>query len=660
MIKNRKNKRNMVMLLAGTMALTGFAAEMPISVLSENVSVVSAAGAMVYDTQNGIATMGTGTGQITISGNSGQPLQGKQFSVYKLFYAENSRDGESINYTFNPTYEQALKNVVAQALSKGGTQISAGQVTEYMVLDYIQSLNTNPVEGTQAEQTLEGSYSSFRYFVESIRDEIVKQQVPQEIVRVKDVRGDNTVLLSGLEYGYYVVDEVSAVEETHSASSLCMVDTINPTSEISIKSDYPSVTKKIQEDDANADITDADRWNDIGDYEIGQTVPYRYDSNIPNMNGYHTYYYAWHDKMDDALTFHPDSVVITITGKDKSGKDKTYTLAKAEYTITTPGTGNETFHIAVSDIKAIVDREFDQKNNLGENVYGQSVLLTYNATLNENAAKETGRPGFENDVRLEFSNDADSDHSGSTGYTPWDTVVCFTYKLNVEKLNDHQKTLSGAKFRLYSDEKCENEVYVKEGNGGYIVINRDQVGGKDHTGGSVPGEAVEMVSSEEGVFTIFGLDGGTYYLKETDAPDGYRVLKTPITLTVTPTFTTSRDTYVKGSGATEEVLQKLEAAAHIESFYDGLVGTEDQTLETDVAEGSMNMTVINKVGKNLPVTGTSAVIIMFTAGTALMTGAIVKSRKKKRKVERIVNEKKVGYKSSIHIRVSALLFPSFK
>ena len=27
-------------------------------------------------------------------------------------------------------------------------------------------------------------------------------------------------------------------------------------------------------------------WNDIGDYEIGQTVPYKYESNIPNMNGY--------------------------------------------------------------------------------------------------------------------------------------------------------------------------------------------------------------------------------------------------------------------------------------------------------------------------------------------------------------------------------------
>ena len=97
-----------------------------------------------------------------------------------------------------------------------------------------------------------------------------------------------------------------------------------------------------------------------------------------------------------------------------------------------------------------------------------------------------GRAGFENAVRLEYSNNPDSDGNGSTGTTPWDTVVCFTYKINGLKVNNHNKLLKNAKFRLYSDENCTNEVYVKESPNGYVVMNRDSLGGTDHTWRSTP------------------------------------------------------------------------------------------------------------------------------------------------------------------------------
>ena len=208
-------------------------------------------------------------------------------------------------------------------------------------------------------------------------------------------------------------------------------------------------------------------------------------------------------------------------------------------------------------------------------------------------------------------------------------MVCFTYKLNVQKVNDHNKTLAEAKFRLYSDEECKNEVYVKEGKDSYIVINRDFVGGKDHIGGTAPSEAVEMQSSADGTFIIYGLDSGTYYLKEIDAPDGYRLLLDPIILQVKPTFTTDRDSYVKGEGATDKTLAKLEATAHIESFYNGATDISDNVLNTDVIEGSANLTVINQVGKKLPITGTSTTIIILLVGTGLMAFALIRSRKQK-------------------------------
>lgn len=573
--------------------------------------------------------MGNGIAHIDIKGNDGQTLVGKEFNVYQLFFAENAKGGESINYTFNPAYAPAIKNVVARNLTKAGQTVTAAEVTEYMAIDYIQTLNSNPVEGATTDQKLEGRYSEFRYFVEELRDEIVKLDIMHDTVAVKNIMTGNIVRLDGLPYGYYVIDEVSNVEGSHSAGSLCMVDTANPTAQITIKSDYPSVTKKIQEDDPNQDIVNADRWNDIGDYEIGQNVPYQFTSNVPDMNGYDTYYYAWHDVMDSALTFKKNSVKITISGT-VNGKTKTYTLGTSEFAVNDSLENGETFIVSIENLKAIVDREFDEMNNNKENVYGQKVVLTYTATLNDTAAVNAGRPGFENDVRLEFSNDPDSTGEGSTGYTPWDTVVCFTYRLNPLKTNDHDKVLSGAKFRLYSDADCKNEVFVKEGNGGYIVINRDATGGKDHTGGTEPDTAIEMVSSADGTFTIFGLDSGTYYLKETDAPDGYRQLLDPIKLDLKATFTTERDSYVKGDGATDKILTAFSGTANIKTFFDGIGNTENKKLETSVEEGSANITIINKVGKKLPITGTPAVMVMMTAGAALMSGAIVKSRKKKK------------------------------
>ncbi|MBY0756315.1 isopeptide-forming domain-containing fimbrial protein [Clostridium sardiniense] len=567
-------------------------------------------------TPNGIADFGKGKASITINGNNGnQVLIGKKFNVYKLFNAQNSTGGDSINYTVNPEYAQALKNIIGKYLNK-----TPNSVTEYEIIDYIQSLNNNKVEGANHNQANEGRYSDFRYFVEDLRNEIVRLGIKSDVVDVTEVRKDNSIQLTGLEFGYYIVDEVSAVAGTHSASSLCMVNTANPNVTMQVKSDFPTVIKKIKEDDNISSVGD-NGWNDIGDFEVGQTVPYKFESNVPNMNGYHTYYYAWHDKMDEALTFNKDSVSIKIS--DEIGKS--YTLKNNEFNvIEKPGNG-ETFKVEIKDIKSIVDREFNKKNSLGENVYGQKVTLSYNATLNDKASNDTGRPGFENDVKLEFSNNPDGDGNGSTGETPWDTVVCFTYKINGLKVNDNNVKLENAKFRLYSDKECKNEVYVKKGANGYIVINRDSA-----TNG-VPKEAVEMVSNEKGEFNIIGLDQGTYYLKETQAPNGYRPLLDPIEISIVPTFTKDRNSYIKGYGATDKTLQRLDATAKVKGFWGGIFNEDNLTLDTNVSDGSLNVTVINKVESKLPATGSTATLYLVGIGSVLMAGSIVLLKKSKKK-----------------------------
>lgn len=577
--------------------------------------VYAAEATQTYATPNGVADFGKGNASITITPNAGQSLVGKKFQVYKLFDAENAVDNESINYTWNNDYKTVLQTVVGKKLNK-----SASSVTEYDVIDYIQTLNTNKVEGAQADQKLEGRYSNYRHFVEALRDELVKEGLSPNTVNVTDVNAvDGSVKFSGLGYGYYLTDEVTAVQDTHSAASLILTNTANPNAQVNIKSDYPTLIKKINEDDNNVG------WNDIGDYEIGQTVPYYHDTYVPDMNGYQTYKMIFHDKMDNALTFNKDSVSITISNNKKS-----YTLKSNEFKVV-ENSGEDTFYAEIPDLKAIVDKQFPEGMNNNENTYGQSVRLNYNATLNDNASTRTGRAGFENAVRLEYSNNPDSDGNGSTGTTPWDTVVCFTYKINGLKVNNHNKLLKNAKFRLYSDENCTNEVYVKESPNGYVVMNRDSLGGTDHSGGARPSSAVEMASDAKGVFTILGLDQGTYYLKETDSPAGYRELQDPIVITIKPTFTDERNNYNAGEGATDKTLKTLEATAHVKEFLNGAYKESDTNLKTDVTDGSANITVVNYVGTKLPITGSNLTMICLGVGTITVIGALALDKKRKNK-----------------------------
>lgn len=605
--------KNKIVRICAAMLL---AASMITGVAGTNTRVMAAT---TYEGKGGVYQFKQGEASIKICGNENQTLLGKTFRVYQLFDAENAMGNESIQYTFHPKYQAALQKIVGKKLSK-----TPSTVTEYEVIDYIQSLHTNVVEGANTLQKPEGAYSSFRYFIEELRNEIEEQDMEGIEIKIESEKEDHSVELTGLEYGYYLIDEITTVSGTHAAASMCMVSTSNPSASFQIKSDYPSIIKKIQEDDRREEIGQ-NGWNDIGDYAIGQTVPYQFQSVIPNINGYSSYYYAWHDVMDQALSLQKDSIKITIEQQEGENiPEKTYQLKTNEFELLeNPGNG-DTFQVVISDIKEIVDREFKNQNLSNENVYGQKVTLEYQATLNEKAVQIRTKPGFENDVRLEFSNDPDQNHSDSRGFTPWDTVVCFTYKMHVSKENNKGLLLAGAKFRLYKDEECTQEIYVKETEDGYIVMHEDLVERE-----SVLNQAVEMMSDEDGGFTIYGLDSETYYLKETKAPQGYRVLKDPIELKIEATFPADRNSYLKGEAMQNQTLLSLKATAKVKTFLSGILEEEDQELQTNIVDGSLYLTVINHIGTKLPVTGSSMMLVLLVVGTGMMTVALRGKKKEK-------------------------------
>ena len=528
------------------------------------------------NTVNGIVDYNNGQAKIRILPNGNQSLVSKQFAVYKLFQAQISNT--SINYFYNEEYKDVIEDVVSNRLNKDS-------ISEYEVIDYIQSL--------------EDHSSSLRELIEEIRDQLVSQGYSSDTFTVTNTLEDGSIEIQGLQPGYYMIDEITSVQDTHSAASLILLDTADDSCDIQIKSDYPSIIKKIEEDDLNIG------WNDIGDYEIGQSIPYKYETYIPDIKAYNTYKMIFHDIMDEALTFDSDSVQIQI-----SDSEKTYTVPSNQYSIV-ENTDNESFIVQISDIKSIIDQQFS-------NGYGQKVLFTYNAYLNEKAKDRSGRAGFENKVALEFSNNPDTDGTNDTGMTPWDSVVCFTYQINAVKTNEENQSLQGAKFRLYRDENGTQEIKLKKVENVYVVMNEDYLSNA---------ESDEMISDENGLFNISGLDQGTYYLKETQAPDGYRKIQDSIKIVITPEFTTDRNSYYENQGASDQVLETLSANCEIKQFLNGLLNSGSKALQTDVQTGSIQLKIVNQTGSKLPVTGSSMTLILLAGGSLLMIAGLYNLRK---------------------------------
>lgn len=538
-----------VMLMAAMLAMTPLipaAACAPAYAM--DTAVLSAAGTV---------QAGGGPASIVLKPSSAsQTLQGRRFTLYRLFEAEPAAGGESVVYRFDPETEAAVKQAVAAGLG-----IQAGAVGEQQAVDYVASLS--------------GQDSALRQFLSTVQDHL--QPAQGESFRVDSTAADGSFTIAGLDYGWYMADEEGTdISGSHAAASLLMVSTAAPSVQIKVKSDYPQLIKQIEEDDGTAG------WNDIGDYQYGQAIPYRFETTLPDVTGYETYLMRFHDRMDPALDFDPSSVAVTL---DKDGKQ--YRLSPQEFTITDTPTADETFSVTIPDIKAIADREFGS--------FGQRVELTYNGVFNEGILdrQDQGKQGFENTVRLEFSNDPDS---SQTGFTPWDTVVCYTYRLNAVKHNENDVKLAGAKFRLYLDKDCQTELGFAKHGDVYLPA----------------ADAEDIVTDDEGSFRLDGLDQGTYWLREVQAPAGYHKLKDPIEITITPGFVDDRHAYVAGG----QGLTNLTATA----------GGQD--LETDPIQTSANLSVLNRTGSVLPSTGSGMTIVLFAAAAGLAVTGLWMGRRR--------------------------------
>ena len=112
-----------------------------------------------------------------------------------------------------------------------------------------------------------------------------------------------------------------------------------------------------------------------------------------------------------------------------------------------------------------------------------------------------------------------------------------------------------------------------------------------------------ITSNENGLFSVAGLDDGTYYLREIKAPDGYNLLEDDLKIVIAAA-TTNGQTW---NGVAATALTAL------------TISVDDAAAENgEPNTGAVAITVENNGGSTLPETGGIGTTIFYVAGALLV------------------------------------------
>lgn len=358
---------------------------------------------------------------------------------------------------------------------------------------------------------------------------------------------ETTGKFSDLPLGYYLVDTTMG--------ALCGLTTTNPAASVNAKNGQPTITKTVQEDLSQA-------WGEKNSADIGQTVEYSVNIHVhPGAQNY-----ILHDEMGDGLTF----------GTVKVGEQEVVRgeIKKVEH-ITSAGVtdiaSKGTDYTVVTECEDDCDFEIVFSKDFCEHIEANDrIIVTYSAMLNKNAVIDG--EGNKNTAWVSF---------GETHETAKSTVTTYTYGFDIVKTDGQNTLIDDAKFRIYDAAEGGTEVGVVLMDDG-VTYRRARA---DETG-------VEIVV-ENGKVRVVGFDNGTYYLEETEAPDGYNKI-------------TARQKFIISDG------------------------NLDATFNGDIYSTGSGVHVVNKTGSMLPETGGMGTTIFYVVGGLLVGGAIVALVSKKR------------------------------
>ncbi len=416
------------------------------------------------------------------------------------------------------------------------------------------------------------------------------------------VEGANNVYtISGLADGYYLVKDRQGVDEVLEDDFYTKyILSITTDTAISVKGDYPTVTKEVGE---GLDSS----YNKVMANQINKSHFYRWIGTLPSdLDEYDNYYYSFIDTMSAGLTFdrieqifivHSNNSQTVIYDYNEGGD--TIEKVDAYYpdieTVTVNDMGTAETSDDTTTITVGWNDILDQYPALKTS---DRIVVKYRAHLDEDAI--IGSTGNPNEVKIKYSNSPSDIGYGES--LPDDAIV-YSFAMNVVKVdNDNPNlTLEGAEFVLYYIDvdaaSNEKKMYA-------ILDNESKVQGWTEN----VSEATPLVSGADGTFKVIGLqDIRAYFLHETKAPNNYNILFSDVKVVLQ--YGTNPTTY-----------DLISLTYNVDS--EAGVG--------NVNDGSITVTVKNNIGTTLPSTGGIGTTIFYIVGTVLVLGAVVVLATKKR------------------------------
>ena len=388
--------------------------------------------------------------------------------------------------------------------------------------------------------------------------------------------------------------------------------------------------------------TSEDSWDDKQwtTTAIGDTVSFTVTTTIPGYGS--IYQNPTFDVMDQLtdLDLVTDTVTIVAPANLKEGDDP----ETCDYKLTADASGY-TIHFYPKYLKTLtvptdVEITYDA-------IVSTDAPVHVNVEKNEVSTKFSHNPTDESDYSFKkdetdhytFTIDADTiGQGGEIEGLKTSEIVKVAKDLNgkiiyetkfysdITKENYWESALKDAEFKLYTAEAC------KEADE-YVPLKKD----------GTPDAKLVIKSGEDGRMTIKGLDAGTYYLKETKAPDGFikdpnpheiKIEATTRTEKVTEYTTDGENWYKEAKGVANEksYTYDMEVLDTYKVFVDGKEtatyhfinkGSDIEINWTEEPPVEKPSEIVNTKGTELPSTGGIGTTMFYVVGSILVIGAAV-------------------------------------